>query len=184
VVILLAHGTWRPPDDRRITATRTLLTPITVADAEEMTGVLGGAALYTFTGGEPPDADGLRSRYGRLVRGRSDDGLQDWFNWVIRRIDDGRAVGTVQATVMERGARAEVAWIVGLPWQGQGYASEAARALVDWLAAGGIPVITAHIHPEHAASEGVARQAGLVPTGEMRDGEQRWVRRRPTGEPS
>lgn len=178
-----APGAWRAPDERRITTARTLLTPITVADAEEMAGVLGDAVLYAFIGGDPPDAAGLRSRYQRFVRGRSDDGLQDWFNWVIRRAEDARAVGTVQATVTAGGRQAEIAWIVGLPWQGRGYASEAAQALVGWLASGGISLIIAHVHPGHGASETVARRAGLAPTGEIHDGERQWVCRRPTGEP-
>ncbi|MFD4577780.1 hypothetical protein ACFWPM_36425, partial [Streptomyces sp. NPDC058479] len=31
--------------------------------------------------------------------------------------DDARAVGTVQATVTEGGRLAEVAWVIGTPWQ-------------------------------------------------------------------
>lgn len=173
--------TWRAPGERRISTARTLLAPLSVDDADEMAGVLSAPELYAFIGGEPPDAAGLRARYQRLARGRSEDGRQDWFNWVIRRLEDERAVGTVQATVMEGGARADVAWVVGLPWQGQGYAAEAARALVDWLAEAGVPHITAHVHPDHAASEAVARKAGLAPTGAIVDGEQRWTWSRPPG---
>jgi RimJ/RimL family protein N-acetyltransferase len=77
-----------------------------------------------------------------------------------------------------RGTRVEVAWIVGLPWQGQGYA-EAARAVVHWLTEGGIGYITAHVHPEHAASAAVARKAGLRATDAIYDGERRWALDRP-----
>ena len=69
---------------------------------------------------------------------------------------------------------AEVAWVVGLPAQGRGYAKEAASSLVALLQEAGWTVI-AHIHPAHLASQRVAQAAGLTPTGEVHDGEVRWV---------
>ncbi len=71
---------------------------------------------------------------------------------------------------------AEVAWVVFTPFQGRGYAREAAVALVDWLLAGRADAVIAHIHPEHAASGAVARAAGLRPTAERHEGEVRWRR--------
>jgi RimJ/RimL family protein N-acetyltransferase len=165
---------------------RIVLTPLTIGDAEEMTGVLGGEQLYAFTGGQPPTAEELRARYARQVAGRSADGREEWRNWIIRRAADEQAVGFVQATIAERAGEevAEIAWVVGLAWQGNGYAGEAARALVAWLDARGVAAIQAHIHPEHAASAAVARGAGLRPTGQIEDGEQLWRRRRPDGGPA
>jgi RimJ/RimL family protein N-acetyltransferase len=102
---------------------RLILAALRVDDAEEMVGVLGDARLYEFTGGRPAAPDELRARYERLVAGsgRPDE---TWRNWVIRRRTDGRAVGTVQATIVERdGVRtALVAWVSGAPWQGRGFA--------------------------------------------------------------
>lgn len=151
------------------------LVPLAASDAEEMAGVLSGAGLYTFTGGSPPDVAGLRARYARLAAGRSPDGRQEWRNWIIR-LPGGAAAGYVQATITDGGAQAEIAWVVGLPWQGQGYASEAARAVVAWLESRGVSAIQAHIHPGHAASAAVARRAGLLPTARHQDGEQLWSR--------
>jgi RimJ/RimL family protein N-acetyltransferase len=86
----------------------------------------------------------------------------------------------LQAAFSEQGRTAEIAWAVGVPWQGHGIASEAARALVGWLERRGVATITAHIHPNHHASATVATRAGLRPTGERRDHEgireQRWRR--------
>jgi RimJ/RimL family protein N-acetyltransferase len=154
------------------------MAPLAVADADEMVGVLSGAALYTFTGGSPPTLSELRARYARLAAGRSPDGREEWRNWIIRRDPDRAAIGYVQATIVEGGTRAEIAWVVGLSWQRQGFASEAVRALVDWLDARGVTAIEAHIHPDHAASAAVARRAGLVPMGrsDFDDGEQFWLR--------
>jgi RimJ/RimL family protein N-acetyltransferase len=169
------------PLDRLLVTARTVLAPLTVDDADEMADVLADPALYTFTGGAPPERDALRRRYAALVGGRSADGTEEWFNWVVRlhggRGPEGRgpAVGYVQATLTDGGSRAEVAWVVGTRWQGRGYASEAAGALVAALVAGGATTVAACVHPAHRASEGVARRCGLVPTGETdEDGEQRW----------
>ena len=160
----------------RIRSARLSLVPLVVADADEMVGVLSGAALYTFTGGSPPSLGELRARYSRLAAGRSPDGREEWRNWILRREPDRAAVGYVQATIAD-GARAEIAWVVGLRWQRQGFAAEAVRALVAWLDARGVTAIEARIHPGHAASAAVARRAGLVPTGGQTDeGEQLWLR--------
>jgi RimJ/RimL family protein N-acetyltransferase len=162
----------------QISSARLRLVPLTVADAAEMVGVLSGEALYAYTGGAPPGLGELRARYARQVAG-SPDGREEWRNWILRREPGGEAVGYLQATITGEGRRAEIAWVVGLRWQGQGYATEAAQALVGWLEACGVAVIQAHIHPEHAASAAVAHRAGLRPSGVVTGGEQLWLRDRP-----
>jgi Acetyltransferase (GNAT) domain len=69
---------------------------------------------------------------------------------------------------------ADIAWVIGLPFQHQGYASEAARALVGWLGGQDVGEIVAHIHPDHLASARVAIRAGFQPTDDQVDGEQVW----------
>ena len=90
------------------------------------------------------------------------------------------AVGMLQAAFSDQGRAADIAWAVGVPWQGQGIASEAARAVVGWLERRGVATITAHIHPDHHASATVATRAGLRPTGDYRNHqgihEQPWHR--------
>lgn len=145
--------------------------PLRVAHADEMAAVLDDPALHTFTGGAPETPEALRARYARQTAG-SPDPDEVWWNWVLRERGEGRLIGYVQATV--RGPRAEIAWVVGTPWQGRGYAREAARALLTHLYGTGVRTAVAHIHPEHAASAAVAAAAGLRRTGEWEDGEERW----------
>jgi len=167
----------------RIRSARLSLVPLAAADADEMVGVLSGDALYTFTGGSPPSLGELRARYAQLAAGRSPDGREEWRNWILRREPGRTAVGYVQATVVDGGTRAEIAWVVGLSWQRQGFAAEAAQALVAWLDERGVTIIQAYIHPDHAASAAVARRAGLVPTGRSDYGEHLWLRTRPGRDP-
>lgn len=149
------------------------LEPLTVAHAAELAPLLDDLRLHEFTGGAPASAAALADRYRRLEKRRSPGGDQGWGNWVMRVRATGRAAGTVQAT-LPTGGPAEVAWVVAWEAQGRGYAKEAARSLVALLLADGWAVV-AHIHPGHLASQGVARAAGLSPTGDVYDGEVRWV---------
>jgi len=149
---------------------RLTMLPLRVEYAEEMAKVLADPDLYTFTGGQPPTTDGLRTRYRHQLEGpgRTDE---DWLNWVIQC--DDQLVGYVQATVT--GSTAEIAWVVGTDWQGRGYAKEAARGLVAWLGAKGIERIIAHVHPDHTASAAVTAAAGLTRTDHLDDGEYLWT---------
>jgi RimJ/RimL family protein N-acetyltransferase len=70
-----------------------------------------------------------------------------------------------------------MAWVVGVPWQGRGIATEAARGLLAWLGEQPAQTVIAHIHPDHAASAAVAAACGLAPTDALHDGEVRWHRR-------
>jgi RimJ/RimL family protein N-acetyltransferase len=155
---------------------RLVLSPLTVEDADEMVDVLADERMYAFTGGGPLALEQLRERYRRLAVGRSADGSELWFNWIVRLAAARTAVGAAQATVASDGAAAEVAWEVGVRWQRRGYASEAAVAMVDWLIAGGVRRISACVHPRHEASARVAARAGLAATDDVVDGETVWLR--------
>ncbi|MFD7654158.1 GNAT family N-acetyltransferase [Actinosynnema sp. NPDC059797] len=163
----------RGPAAEVIRTARLDLVPLGVEHADEMAAVLTDPALHAFTGGAPAGPAALRSRYERLAQGSPDPAVA-WLNWVVRLRAEGRLTGTVQATVT--GPLAEVAWVVGTPWQGRGIATEAARGLVDRLGGCGVRTVVAHVHPDHRASAAVAAAAGLAPTGEWQDGEVRWRR--------
>ena len=169
---------------------RLRLEPLAVGHAEEMASVLDDARLHTYTGGEPLDLGRLRAQYAVQTRGRSEDGRQAWLNWVLRSTRDGAALGYVQATVdlgadpaactAEDGVGADepvahLAWVVGVAHQGAGVATRAAAAMVGWLRSRGVERFVADVHPDHAASQAVARSVGLVESDEVVDGEVRWV---------
>ncbi|MFO7700568.1 MAG: GNAT family N-acetyltransferase [Acidimicrobiia bacterium] len=153
-----------------IRTARLTLTPLDVADALEMVGVLSDASLYTFTGGAPPTLGQLEDLY-RAQSAGAPSGGEIWHNWVLRL--DGTAIGYLQATV--KGDSADLAWVVGSPWQGSGYATEASKAVRDWLADRDTARFSAHIHPDHRASQAIATRLGLQPTGRLDDqGEMIW----------
>jgi RimJ/RimL family protein N-acetyltransferase len=164
-----------------IVTARLELVPLRVADADEMVDVLADPTLYPFIGGGPPTRAELVGRYRAQVAGRSGDGREEWRNWIVRERAGGAATGFVQATITgddgdDENRIADVAWVIGVGWQGRGYATEAAAGLVGWLDAAGVREIVAHVHPDHAASAAVARRIGLEPTDTLVDGERRWRR--------
>ena len=159
---------------------RLRLEPLRVDHAGELVDVLSDAGLYAFTGGSPPSLDDLERRYARQVAG-SGDPAEQWHNWVVRLGDGGPVVGYVQATVHPSAARAELAWVVGAPWQGRGIAREAAALVLDHVLATGARRVVAHVHPGHVASQRVAAALGLAPTDRLVDGEVEWVREEDDG---
>ncbi|QMU77350.1 GNAT family N-acetyltransferase [Streptacidiphilus sp. PB12-B1b] len=165
-------NTFRPDiiDTERLT-----LLPLRVEHADEMAAVLSDPDLHTFIGGAPESVQALRARYARWAVGSPDPAVS-WCNWAIRLRTAGCLAGTVQATVTadDCGAVAEIAWVVGTPWQRQGIATEAARGLVAWLRERPVHTVIAHIHPDHQASAAVAAAAGLTRTDQWSDGELRW----------
>lgn len=164
------------PRDTTMVTKRTTLTALTVDHADEMVHVLSDDRLHEFIGGHPASLDELRDRYRRFVAGPTEPG-GIWLNWIVRSTHNQVAVGTVQATISTTAngqSSADVAWVIGTAWQSKGYATEAARALVDWLCSHGVDDITAHIHPDNHASAVVASRAGLQPTDERHDGETVW----------
>jgi RimJ/RimL family protein N-acetyltransferase len=187
LLLAAVHRPWctrlmAPPQHRTVTpepihTDRLALLPLAVEHAEEMALALADPGLHTFIGGAPADASALRVRYERLVAGPADPSAS-WCNWTIELRAEKCLVGTVQATVTGgTGERvAEIAWVVGTPWQGRGVATEAVQGLVAWLARQSVHSVIAHIHPKHLASMAVATAAGLTPTTVWHEGEVRWMR--------
>ena len=142
--------------------------------AGAMFAILSDRKLYRFTGDEPPESQMLlEARYKKLESRKSPDGSQSWLNWLVSLKENDTAIGYIQATVSA--SNADIAWVIGTKWQGNGYASEAAVALVDWLRASGIKVVRACVKPDHIASQRVASNAGLSKSNMIEDGEDVWV---------
>lgn len=151
------------------------LLPLRRAHAPLLFDLLREPALYLHTGGAPPPTLAYVEKWftGWESR-RAPDGSELWLNWTVRVRDAGDAVGYVQATIGED-ARADLAWVIGLPHQGRGYASEAARAVLEWLVGLGVSRFRACIKPAHVASQVVAQRLGLRRSGQWVDDEEAWL---------
>ena len=156
---------------------RLLLAALRVSDAAARAAAETDPVLFTHIGGAPPTAAELEERIRRYNEGPNRPG-EAWHNWAIRLRETREVIGHFQATVREHGASVELAWLVGTPWQGRGYATEAAQAVVDWLLAppSSTRELIAHVHPANAASAKVAQRLRLEPTEIVQDDEIRWRR--------
>ncbi|MBT2499149.1 GNAT family N-acetyltransferase [Agromyces sp. ISL-38] len=83
---------------------------------------------------------------------------------------DGRLIGDVSLHLREvdpRGRRAEIGWIIGTEWAGRGYATEAARAMLqfafDTLEA---RYVTAVMDRDNERSHLLARRLGFLDIAE------------------
>jgi RimJ/RimL family protein N-acetyltransferase len=160
-----------------LTTPRLVLEPLRPGHARELAPALDDLALHVFIGGRSATEAQLRTRFTRRAAGESPDGTQGWLNWVARDRSTNAPVGTVQATISDGddGRSAELAWVIATSRQGEGLATEAAGAAMDWLRERGVTLFVAHIHPDHGASAAVARHLGLAATDLRHAGEVRWV---------
>ena len=147
-------------------------------DAPELFALLEEPALHEFSTDPPPSSSHeVRERIRRWETRRSPTGDDLWLNWTLRLKSRGIAVGYVQATVYDDAA--ELAWVIGAPFQRQGYATEASQCVAAWiLGYFKVARLQASIPIGHIASQRVAAHVGLQPSGELtHEGEELWVAR-------
>jgi RimJ/RimL family protein N-acetyltransferase len=134
-----------------------------------------------FIGGpEMTTLDELRARIRRLLAGPSDPRAETWRNWVVRL--DGTIIGRVEATLHD--GVAEIGYVFGPRWWGQGYAGEAVAWLVEELRRDGVAQAWATVDPANKASARLlqrasfeAAAAGIVPLHSYVAGDLVFVRR-------
>jgi ribosomal-protein-alanine N-acetyltransferase len=82
------------------------------------------------------------------------------FPWAVVEKATGTLAGVIELRLAP--PKADFGYILGEPFWGRGYASEAASAVVAWaIAQPGIFRVWATCHPDNAASAAVLRKAGL-----------------------
>jgi [ribosomal protein S5]-alanine N-acetyltransferase len=149
------------------------LVPCTVAAAQA--AMADRAALASLLGARVPDdwpAEDLRDFlpiYGQIVDQQA--ARQGWGIWLMLGLAEGALVGDIGFKGRPDALRtAEIGYSVLPAFQGHGYATEAARALIAWgFAQPGVRRIVANCRFDNAASRRVLEKAGLRQTGRDRD---------------
>jgi RimJ/RimL family protein N-acetyltransferase len=102
--------------------------------------------------------------------------LRGYGTWAVERLDTHELVGRVGLWYPEGWPAVEVGWRLASRAWGQGFATEAARAAVDWAwTALDVPQLISLIHPDNASSMRVAERLGMRRLREEVVGEQRAV---------
>jgi RimJ/RimL family protein N-acetyltransferase len=87
--------------------------------------------------------------------------------WAVERVD-GVAAGTVLFKPLPNGVgEVEVGWHLHPDSWGHGYATEAARAVIDRGFRAGVPEVYAVVRPGNAASVAVCHRLGMQPLGRL-----------------
>lgn len=161
----------------RLETPRLLLEPVNAWHGEPMFAGLKDPQLYIYTSDEPPSSvRALSQHYEQLESRRSPQGDQLWLNWAVLDRVMGYA-GHMQATV-NPDSTSLVAWRIFTAFQRSGIAAEAAKAMLDHLAAIGVSAATAFIDTRNTASIHLAERLGFTCTATHEKREKlrgRWV---------
>lgn len=151
----------RPP----LVTDRLELRPLELVHVEPLLEVFGDADVMRFVGPE------RRPLTGDEVRGLVAEAAARWARHgfgslaVVDRAT-GHVVGEAGLQVLEAGPDVEFTGTLGRPAWGQGYATEAGRAILRWgFAELRLPRIVAVTDPENRASQRVVEKLGMVLLG-------------------
>ncbi|GAA3455247.1 GNAT family N-acetyltransferase [Dactylosporangium matsuzakiense] len=125
--------------------------------------------VQRWVGAAPRVLSGLDDARATIARWRGhDDGLRGV--WSIRRRDDGAPLGTLlligilasgSELPLQPSGETEIGWYLHPDAWGHGYATEAARLVLDHGFAGGLDTIIAVTYPENVASQSVCTRLGM-----------------------
>ena len=131
-------------------------------DFDAYAAMVADTEVTRFVGGAVARNDawrGLTSMIGHWV-------LRGYGLWAVERKSDGALVGRVGVQYPEGWPSTELAWTLGRLFWGQGYATEAAEASLDWgFRTLPLPKLISLIDPENHASQKVAQRLGQAKGG-------------------
>lgn len=118
-----------PAPPKQIELQRLRLRQVAVEDAESIYEYGSDPIVARYTDwvcrtSIEPLIESIRARIGRW--GEGDD-----YSWIISRLDDNRAIGGVRCKI--EADAAEIGFLLNRRFWGQGYAAEAASAVVDYV---------------------------------------------------
>jgi RimJ/RimL family protein N-acetyltransferase len=128
------------------------------SDIDAFAEIYGDADVMRYLGGEPLARNdawrNMASAAGHWM-------LRGYGLWVVERKSDAAVIGRVGLINPEGWPALEVGWTLGRPYWGQGYATESARAALNYA------FLTQPVHkmisliaPENRASQSVALRLG------------------------
>ena len=148
-----AHGTLRIETDRL------LLRPLTTADLDEVVEMHAMPEVVRTMG--PYDRPAALAR---LERNEHEWAERGHGLVAIHERASGRFVGRSGLKYWPQFEETEVGWVLRPDVWGQGFATEAGRACIDWgFRALEVPYLTAMIVPDNERSIGVATRLGMDP---------------------
>jgi len=151
---------------------RLTLRPFRADDVDAQAAMMGDARVMIHLGGEPlPREESWR----KLLCGAGLWGLFGYGYWAVERRADKVMIGQIGFADFKRAIEPkienipEMGWLFAAEAGGQGYATEAGRAALDWIDAALSPKdVAAIIGTANAASIRVAEKLGFAEREEAR----------------
>lgn len=117
--------------------------------------------MYLYVPHKTPTAVAdVEARFARVMQETAPDRLDQWLNWTVWRSEDSTPLGTVEATVSQHHG-ASIGYMFSPRAWGHGYATEAAKGMIDHLRAQGAHTIKAEIDVRNEASKAVVARLGF-----------------------
>ena len=156
-----------------LTSDRLLLRPFTLADAPVVQRLAGDRDIASTTLNIPhPYEDGMAETWIGGHQERFDKGELASFAVVLR---DGTLIGAIGLHIDQQHERAELGYWIGKPYWGQGYCTEAGRAVVHYgLETLGLNRIQARHLARNPASGRVMQKIGMRYEGYLRQHVIKW----------
>ncbi|MHC0429672.1 GNAT family N-acetyltransferase [Streptomyces sp. O3] len=152
------------PKPRALPTARLTLHEVTPTAAAALSaGATGG---FTWIEGGP--AEGSRIGASHLAKNAA-EGVHrpGWSMYALVRTADGLAVGAMGFHGPPADGRVEIGYDLVAAARGQGYATEALRALTAWaLASPDVHTVIAHTDPANTPSQAVLERAGFLRTAD------------------
>jgi RimJ/RimL family protein N-acetyltransferase len=144
------------------------------ADGPEVERLAGDRLVAATTAHIPhpyPPGEGaawISGHEAAWVRGES-------VTFAVERREDGALLGAIGLRIERDHERAELGYWIGVPYWGQGYATEAARAVMDFgFDELGLNRVYARHMGSNPASGRVMEKIGMRFEGELRSHERKW----------
>lgn len=154
---------------------RLILRPFTLADSKRVQQLAGAYEIADTTGHMPhPYEDGMAEEWISENEREFSAGESATFALTLR--ESGEVIGAIGLIIQSNHRRAEMGYWLGLPYWGQGYMTEAARALLryafDRL---NLNRVYASHFSRNPASGRVMQKAGMTYEGTLRGHFIRWT---------
>jgi RimJ/RimL family protein N-acetyltransferase len=153
---------------------RLILRKFKLGDAPDIQSLAGDRAIADKTLSIPhPYKSGMAEKWIKTHQAQFDAGEQAIFAITLR--SDQKLIGAIGLVVNQQFERAELGYWIGRPFWGQGYCTEAGRAVMLY------GFKTLHIHRIHAshfrrnpASGKVMQKLGMIKEGVLRQHAKKW----------
>lgn len=151
---------------------RMLLRETMPEDAEEFFEIYKEPSITRYTEGLYPKIEQEKQYINDYI-----DKVYSFYGfgvWTVIKREDGEIIGRAGLSYREGFEEPEIGFVIGKPWQRQGYAEEICNAILEYAREElELEVVQAFVRPENAASRGLCEKLGMKPVGEVQlSGEQ------------